>query len=140
MELSENDDLLAAMTECAENTADLPRPVYMEFSDDMRRAKHRRGSARYRRRYPEAIKARTQNRRASGDKLRAQHIAGLLEHQKHRCWWCGKRIKGNEYHVDHVIPIVRGGTNALNNLCISCPECNMKKGARLASEVFGRLF
>lgn len=140
MKPGENDDLLSAMVECAENTAQLPRPLFMDLSDEIRRAKYRRGSANYRRRHPEAIRARSVNYRTSGDKLRQQHIVDLLKHQKHRCWWCGKKIKGNEYHIDHVIPIMRGGTNDVSNLRIACPECNLKKGARSAGEAFGRLF
>lgn len=140
MEMSENDDLLAAMTECADNTAALPRPVFMEFSEQIERARNRRVQAIYRRRHPEAIRARRANARGSGDKIRAQQIVDMLQRQKRRCWWCGKNIKGNDYHVDHVIPIARGGSNDIGNLCIACPSCNLKKGARLASEAFGRLF
>lgn len=140
MDLNENNDLLAAMTECAENTASLPRPVFMDFSDEAVREANRRGQAFYRRRHPEAVRARRVNARGSGDKIRAQQIASMLERQKRRCWWCGKKIKGNDYHVDHVIPITRGGSNDIGNLCIACPSCNLRKGARSAGEAFGRLF
>lgn len=56
-----------------------------------------------------------------------------------RCWWCGKVIKGNDYHVDHRIPLVRGGSNTPNNLCISCPVCNQSKSDKLPHEFNGRL-
>ena len=38
------------------------------------------------------------------------------------------------YHVDHLTPLSRGGTNDLNNLTISCAGCNIAKGLRLLSE------
>jgi len=35
--------------------------------------------------------------------------------------------------IDHIIPRARGGTNAFNNLCVSCPSCNIAKGAQTAA-------
>jgi len=35
------------------------------------------------------------------------------------------------YHVDHIIPIARGGDPwSLDILELSCPRCNLSKGAR----------
>lgn len=56
-----------------------------------------------------------------------------------RCWWCGKPIIG-AYHIDHVIPLVKGGSNNPENIVISHGKCNQKKGAKLPSEFAGRLF
>lgn len=55
-----------------------------------------------------------------------------------RCWWCNKPIE--HWHIDHVIPIAKGGANTIGNLCLSCPECNHKKSARTPAEWAGRLF
>lgn len=55
-----------------------------------------------------------------------------------RCWWCGKVM--NHWHIDHVIPISRGGKNETGNLCLSCPHCNISKHNRLPQEWAGRLF
>lgn len=140
--MSGNDDLLAAMMECAEYTAAMPKEEWQSDGPDIDtvREGNRKRAAIYRRRHPEAIRARGVNQRAKGNHLRGSQILSMLEQQKHRCWWCGKKIKGNDYHVDHVIPIARGGTNDIGNLRIACPSCNLKKGARSASEAFGRLF
>lgn len=54
-----------------------------------------------------------------------------------RCWWCGKVI--SEYHIDHRVPLAKGGGNHPNNLCLSCPSCNSSKKARLPHEWNGRL-
>jgi 5-methylcytosine-specific restriction endonuclease McrA len=54
------------------------------------------------------------------------------------CWWCDKPIKG-QYHIDHRVPLVKGGTNDPKNLCLACPDCNRKKGKKLPSEWIGRL-
>lgn len=34
--------------------------------------------------------------------------------------------------VDHVIPLARGGSNALENLTVLCAACNAAKGAKAA--------
>lgn len=31
-------------------------------------------------------------------------------------------------HMDHIIPIARGGTHTLNNVSVTCSDCNMSKG------------
>ena len=44
---------------------------------------------------------------------------------------CGKEVSRDHYHVDHIIPISAGGDEwDLSNLELSCPECNLKKGAK----------
>lgn len=59
--------------------------------------------------------------------------------QKWRCWWCGKDCK-DKYHVDHLIPISRGGHNNPTNIVIACPLCNNKKYNKLPYEFCGKLF
>ena len=47
-----------------------------------------------------------------------------------RCMKCGRRVSKGSFHVDHVIPLAKGGDEwDLDNLELSCPECNLKKGA-----------
>lgn len=47
------------------------------------------------------------------------------------CMKCGKKVTRDNYHVDHIIPISKGGSEwDLNNLELACPECNLKKGAK----------
>ncbi len=38
-------------------------------------------------------------------------------------------------NLDHVIPKCRGGSNALTNLVLCCPQCNSRKGTKLLSEL-----
>ena len=54
----------------------------------------------------------------------AQDIELQLKSQKGKCWWCGKKL-GKQYHIDHRIPLIRGGSNRADNICISCPNCNL---------------
>jgi 5-methylcytosine-specific restriction endonuclease McrA len=53
------------------------------------------------------------------------------------CAWCGKPIKG-KYHIDHWIPLRRGGLNVAGNLRVMHGRCNLDKRAKLPQEL-GRL-
>ena len=52
----------------------------------------------------------------------------VMARDKH-CRYCGN-ISG-PFHIDHVVPVSQGGSSALNNLVLSCVECNLRKGARV---------
>ena len=46
-----------------------------------------------------------------------------------RCPYCGETFtKG---HIDHIVPVSSGGTNARANLIYVCANCNLRKGNRL---------
>ena len=67
-------------------------------------------------------------------------VSLILKNQSYKCWWCGKSVKSKKYHVDHIIPLSKGGSDNAANLCIACPECNMSKGSKTSQEYAGRLF
>ena len=60
-------------------------------------------------------------------------IARLTERDGDRCRACGTLPPA--YHIDHVIPVSRGGGNELPNLQLLCRTCNLTKGARLPDAV-----
>lgn len=45
------------------------------------------------------------------------------------CQICGKY--NSDGHVDHIIPLTKGGTDSVYNLQWLCPGCNMSKGNRI---------
>lgn len=51
--------------------------------------------------------------------------------KKVTCHWCGTRREPREFHVDHVIPISKGGSHILENLCVSCAGCNHQKNCMM---------
>jgi len=51
------------------------------------------------------------------------------------CYLCGKVIPMNKRHVDHFIPISRGGAHSVENLRITHSRCNLIKHDRLVSEI-----
>lgn len=46
------------------------------------------------------------------------------------CWYCGTRLDPFNFHVDHFIPLCKGGGHEIENLVPSCKTCNMKKNGR----------
>jgi len=52
----------------------------------------------------------------------------VLERDGYTCQYCGS---SQRLHIDHIIPIVRGGSNAFENLITSCRPCNQSKGSKL---------
>ena len=98
---------------------------------------NRRATGRYRRRNPEVMRVVQANRRA-----RAAGVDGSLSiddvRERHaqsggRCHWCGADL-GDEYHIDHAIPLSRGGVNAAPNIVIACPPCNRRKFTKMPEE------
>lgn len=55
------------------------------------------------------------------------------ERQEKSCHWCGCEC-ADDFHLDHVMPLSRGGRHEVANLVISCPSCNSKKSAMLPDE------
>ncbi|MBQ8179881.1 MAG: HNH endonuclease [Candidatus Methanomethylophilaceae archaeon] len=53
----------------------------------------------------------------------------VLKRDGFRCVLCGaSRADGIKLHVDHVIPVSKGGRSTMDNLRTLCEECNLGKG------------
>lgn len=59
----------------------------------------------------------------------AEDIRRIRLVQKDRCAVCRMALRGKG-HVDHIIPIVLGGSNWPKNLQLLCAQCNMKKNRK----------
>lgn len=46
------------------------------------------------------------------------------------CGVCNEYIE-DKFHIDHIIPLAKGGPHSQENLQLTHPVCNMSKGARL---------
>ena len=59
-------------------------------------------------------------------------VAQLCEEQKGVCGICKKRIEPWEpMHLDHIVPLSRGGSNERKNLQAAHAVCNLRKGNRM---------
>jgi 5-methylcytosine-specific restriction endonuclease McrA len=82
------------------------------------------------------------NRRArikgNGGSHTVQDIQEQLKRQKHKCYYCSAKFKMKDnnyiYHIDHVIPVAKGGSNDMSNIVLACPKCNQTKNDRLPHE------
>lgn len=92
--------------------------------------------ARYRRENREKVLVSNMQRRslrksASGFSTLEQ-IRSRVAYYGGKCYLC----KARPYeHLDHVIPLSRGGSNWPANIRPACSSCNLKKNDRLLSEV-----
>jgi 5-methylcytosine-specific restriction endonuclease McrA len=55
----------------------------------------------------------------------------VFERNKYQCQSCGKTNLETKLHIDHIIPLARGGSNDISNLQTLCSKCNLQKKDRL---------
>ena len=92
--------------------------------------------------HPEAVRDRNRRRRALKAGAEGTHTAedvqGQYDRQKGKCFYCRKKL-GKKYHVDHVTPLSKGGSDGPENLVIACGPCNLTKHAKHPMDFCGRL-
>lgn len=80
--------------------------------------------------HPEARRIRQNNRRArkieAGGSLSKGLADKLFAKQRGKCACCGKPL-GDNYHLDHIMPLALGGTNTDDNIQLLRSRCNIQK-------------
>ncbi len=100
--------------------------------------KHRANTAAWRTKFPEKARAQVHRRKARkrnapGESYTPAHYqAALAVIWKHECAYC--RATDRPLHIEHVVPLSRGGSNELANLVPACGKCNLSKGTKLLAE------
>lgn len=86
---------------------------------EMRRSREARSTAKF-------LQQQERNRITPGIRYK------ILARDRFRCQGCGatSSIDGVVLHVDHIIPISRGGRSDADNLQTLCQTCNLGKGDR----------
>jgi len=54
------------------------------------------------------------------------------------CFYCGCEVTDDNRHIDHFIPLCKGGLHDIQNLVVACATCNMKKGDKMPEEFMAR--
>jgi len=81
---------------------------------------------------------RRARKRSVGGEFTEGDVSRLLIAQSGRCNWCGQCLD-EHFHVDHIIPMIKGGRNDAMNICLACPPCNTRKGVKLPSQFMAEL-
>jgi 5-methylcytosine-specific restriction endonuclease McrA len=102
---------------------------------------------RYRAAHPEKAHARWRKRRAL--KLGSGHVPYsettldlIYRSQRGLCLYCGKKIARRRTlrgtHLDHMVPVSRGGADSAANVAFACADCDQKKHDSTAEEFLSR--
>lgn len=104
--------------------------VYYAANRDKCMAWHREDRKRHPERTRELARGWQATRRAKKTGgITAPQLREWFLAQKKICHWCGVKCQ-QDSHIDHIIPLAKGGGHEARNLCIACPPCNLRKGAR----------
>ena len=98
-----------------------------------RREHERLYSREYRKLHPDKNASYSANYRAitksNGGKITDQDIQECLEYFNYECAYSGVPLT-NEYQIDHVVPISKGGTNDIHNVVPCLPVINLRKSSK----------
>lgn len=111
------------------------RETNLEACKAAQRASYRRAFIKS----PEKFKARDLKRRAlekAGGHATGEEIRTRVASLGGRCIYCG----GPYEHLDHLIPLSKGGTGWSHNLVPSCAGCNLAKGDLMPGEWMTKKF
>lgn len=50
------------------------------------------------------------------------------------CVYCGRHCKQSEKTLEHIIPLLQGGTNTFDNIAMACTSCNSSKRDKPVTE------
>lgn len=129
---SENAETLRAEARDRYHRNSAERRATMSRYREQNAEKCREIARRYRALNKDAVAERDRNKRARRIGAPGRHTANDVRRiyalQRGRCAACRKHLPSS-YHVDHITPLARGGTNDAINLQILCPPCNLRKHA-----------
>jgi hypothetical protein len=67
--------------------------------------------------------------------LSAELDQKVRERAARRCEYCRmhQSLQGATFHIEHIVPVSRGGLTAPENLALACPSCNLQKSNKLTA-------
>jgi 5-methylcytosine-specific restriction endonuclease McrA len=61
-------------------------------------------------------------------------VRGIRATKQVACYYCKNKTAGKTAHIDHIVPLSKGGAHSVTNLCASCPSCNQHKHDKLIQD------
>ena len=56
----------------------------------------------------------------------------VMERDNYTCQFCGRYMPdGKNIHIDHIIPVSKGGKTVMSNLQVLCATCNLRKSDKI---------
>ena len=82
--------------------------------------------------YYARMERKTQKRRARklGVEFETVNRQRVFERDAGVCGICSLPVDPKNFHLDHVVPLSRGGGHTYLNLQVAHPRCNLEKGSR----------
>lgn len=84
---------------------------------------------------------RTKQAKQNGKYDKGITLEKLYKRDHGICYLCGKQLNLNAPYndplaptIEHVIPIIKGGTHTWDNVRLACRSCNNKKGSKFSKE------
>ncbi len=75
----------------------------------------------------------------TGEMVRIKRFyKNVREADRIQCYYCGRNVKKSERHIDHIMPLGKGGPHVVHNLCCACRQCNQSKGGKTVEEWNGQ--
>lgn len=84
--------------------------------------------------YNKARERKLAQKQVSDGTVTLEYEQFLFDEQGGKCAYCGCDLNESGKHLDHIIPIARGGLHSANNVHWTCPTCNLSKGDKLEDE------
>lgn len=130
------EDLAALFAEAAQDMGFTEPPADMDDRKAVLRHAHHLHKQRLRQARHDAHADRYARRRARKLNATVETFtrAEIIERDHATCYLCGKHCDPDDIHLDHVIPLSRGGEHSRANVKVACSTCNVRKGALLPSE------
>jgi len=61
--------------------------------------------------------------------------AVVYERDAGRCHICGRKVNPNRWHLEHLVPLARGGEHSYQNVAVSHPTCNLRKYTKAGAQL-----
>lgn len=101
----------------------------------------RRQAAEWRKNNPEKLRALGSKRQARrrGAEIGDRHVDSIIKELRSKdsftCYYCQNKFIISKMHIDHIIPIVKGGRHSSDNICSSCSTCNCRKNKNNVGDI-----